>query len=343
MPVKVEVPSANAARPTSVGASSPPSPRSRSTGLQRVRGDALPGDGEHAVAQLDLRAERGEPVAQAVADLRRPLRPARARSPGRRRRARRRGTVRRSRGRARSRRRGPRSRCAGTRPACGRAGRGAPPTAARTPRRRSASIVMSMWGREGRRAPRCSTSSPSSNRAPDSRSPDTNWLDADASMQHRAARDAAGALHGERHGAAALVVDLHPERAERQDRRRHRAQPGALVAVEPDGPVRERGERAAGSASACRRGRRRSRCRRSAAPGVTTRSSPSRSMPVPSARSASTIRSVSRAASASRSRDGPSASAESTSSRLVRLFDPGRRTVAASGPRAVGAGQTSAE
>ena len=60
--------------------------------------------------------------------------------------------------------------------------------------------------------------------------------------EHRPAVDAAGAADGERHGAAALVVDLDAERPERQDRGRHRAQAGALVAVEPDGPVRERGD-----------------------------------------------------------------------------------------------------
>ena len=78
-------------------------------------------------------------------------------------------------------------------------------------------------------------------------------------------------------------------------------------------------------------------------PGVTRRSGPNglsagtSSMRTPSERSASIMSAESRECSGARSSDGPSASAASTSSRLVRLFEPGRRMDAASGPRAVGA------
>ncbi len=83
-------------------------------------------------------------------------------------------------------------------------------------------------------------------------------------------------------------------------------------------------------------------------PGVTSRSGPNTlfegtasagtsSICTPSDRSASIMSAESRECSGARSSDGPSARAASTSSRLVRLFEPGSRMDAASGPRAVGA------
>src|SRR5690606_21174710 len=59
----------------------------------------------------------------------------------------------------------------------------------------------------------------------------------------------------------------------------------------------------------------------------------------PRARSAAAIRSASRPRSARRTTPGPSASAASTSARLVTDFEPGSETVAVTGVSACGAGQ----
>ena len=91
-------------------------------------------------------------------------------------------------------------------------------------------------------------STPSSNRAAESSSAETNWLEADASIVDLAAADGAGALDRERQGAAAVVVDLDAERLERLDHAAHRAHPRARVAVEADVAVGERGDRAGRSA-----------------------------------------------------------------------------------------------
>ncbi len=77
--------------------------------------------------------------------------------------------------------------------------------------------------------------------------------------------------------------------------------------------------------------------------GVIRRSGPkapppsTSSMTVPRDRRASIISRVSRERSGARSVDGESARADRTSSRFVRLLDPGSGTVASSGPSATGA------
>ena len=75
--------------------------------------------------------------------------------------------------------------------------------------------------------------------------------------------------------------------------------------------------------------------------GATSQPSPSSSMEVRSARSASTMSPVSRARSGPRIRLGPSARAAITAARLVNDFDPGSVTTASTGPCATGAGQRS--
>ncbi len=82
---------------------------------------------------------------------------------------------------------------------------------------------------------------------------------------------------------------------------------------------------------------------RSSSAGMTRRSSPKPPVPgirsnrVPSARSPSTISSLSRDQSGACSVDGPSARAASTSSRLVSDFEPGSATTDSSGDVATGA------
>lgn len=66
-------------------------------------------------------------------------------------------------------------------------------------------------------------------------------------------------------------------------------------------------------------------------------------MTTPSARSAATIRSVSRDRSARRTIDGESASAAKGNARLVSDFEPGSATVASTGRDAVGAGHHALE
>ena len=62
--------------------------------------------------------------------------------------------------------------------------------------------------------------------------PETNCEDADASMVTAPPRTAPRAAHGERQAAAAVVVDLDAEGAQRAEHRCHRALPGVRVAVE---------------------------------------------------------------------------------------------------------------
>ena len=82
-------------------------------------------------------------------------------------------------------------------------------------------------------------------------------------------------------------------------------------------------------------------CRPAEIPGSTLQSSPLLSTAEPSAVSAAAMSPVSRDRSARRTTPGPSASAASTSSRLVSDFDPGSETLTSTGATACGAGQRS--
>ena len=75
-------------------------------------------------------------------------------------------------------------------------------------------------------------------------------------------------------------------------------------------------------------------------PGRTSQLSPSSSIPMPSARKASAIRSVSRLRNGATISDGPVACAARMSARLVSDLDPGIGTVARTGADATGAAQS---
>ena len=190
------------------------------------------------------------------------------------------------------------SRCA----ACSAAAR---PRAAASARARSAAPRAAGPRRTGSRRTRRSSTSPPSTRA--------------------------GAVDRERQRAAAVVVDVDAEGAQRLDRRAHRAGAGVLVAVDGDRAEREGRDRRDEAHHGAGETGSRSRCRRCSSPGSMIQSGPNVAV--------ATARSMRRAQRAQRlghqggvarvqrpvQRRRPSASAESTSSRLVRLFDPGRR------------------
>ena len=114
--------------------------------------------------------------------------------------------------------------------------------------------------------------------------------------------------------------------------------PGRRVAVEGDRARRPARPAGAGTASPCRRGRRRQwPARRSGRGRTTHRSSSTVETCVPMLRSPAAISSVSRARSGWRRVLDPTETAASTSARAVIDFEPGRRTVSRPG-RAVGAG-----
>ena len=197
-------------------------------------------------------------------------------------------------------------------------------------------MVMAMCGIDGSRAPRCSIRIPSRRRAPTSSSPETNWLEADASI---ITRPPAGSPPCTVNGMVPRPSSSTSTPSARRDR--------IVVAI---GRARARGspsKRTGPSASAATGGRKRisvpARPQSISVPPATgpgsIRRSPSavRSMRAPSRTRASTMSSVSRATSGRRRTDGPCASAESTSSRFVRLFEPGRATTADSGAVALGA------
>ena len=93
----------------------------------------------------------------------------------------------------------------------------------------SDSIVMSMCGMLGSRSPRWTRCSPTSKRGAASSRPETNWLDALASIDDLAAAHVPVAAHDERKRPVAAVVDVDADIAQRLDHRAHRAVQGALV------------------------------------------------------------------------------------------------------------------
>ena len=212
-----------------------------------------------------------------------------------------------------------------------------------TPRASRAAIVISMCGIDGRRSPVCRRVSPSAKRGAASRRPETNWLDALASIATSPPRTAPEPhrLKG-RAPRPSSLTSTPSARSEsivvRMGRRRAASSPSKAT-----GP----------RASAATGGRKRMTVPASptsmlvepvsSAAGVTRRSGPyapspgTSSTPTPSARSAAIMSAESRECRGRRSSDGPSASAARTSSRLVRLFDPGRARRASSGPVARGA------
>ena len=201
---------------------------------------------------------------------------------------------------------------------------------------------MAMCGIEGTGLPSCSTSTPSSKRAPASSSAETNWDDAEASMttcppctdpvprtsNGKAPRPASSMSTPRVLSAAStsptgrLRMCGSPSKATRPDD--SPATGGTKRSTVPARPQ---------STSASR----------SNGPGVTGQSAPDVSTRAPSAVSAAAIRVVSRERSARRTTDGPSARAASTSARLVRDLLPGSETTASTGPRARGAGHGFAE
>ena len=74
---------------------------------------------------------------------------------------------------------------------------------------------MSMCGMLGRRAPAWTRCSPTSNRGAASSRPETNWLEALASIDDLAAAHVAVPAHGERQRPVAAVVDVDADVAER--------------------------------------------------------------------------------------------------------------------------------
>jgi hypothetical protein len=212
-----------------------------------------------------------------------------------------------------------------------------------TPRRARQAIVISMWGRLGRRSPVCRRVRPLRNRGRGEQKARDELARGGGVDRELAALDRAGALHRERHRAASVVADVDPEAAQRLDRGAHRTPPGLRVAVDPDRPEGEGRDRR----QEAHDGPGEAGVDRDAAEQLTGRDeqigavvpSPATSViPTPSCFRASIMRAESRECSGWMSRDGPSASAASTSSRLVRLFEPGSRRRAASGAEATGAG-----
>jgi hypothetical protein len=213
-----------------------------------------------------------------------------------------------------------------------------------TPRAASVWIVISMCGWLGTRSPECLSTRPWSKRLAESSRPDTNWLELEASMTisppptrpvpctvkgRAAAPSSAMSTPSRRRDEIVVVIGL----------RRAASSPSNTV-----GP----------SASAATGGMKRITVPArpqstvvlpsSSSAGVMIQSSPNSPSPamgsivVPIDRRASTIRAVSRECSGARRVDGDSARAERTSSRLVRLFEPGRTTEATMGPAAFGDG-----
>ena len=213
MPVMVLGPSARAASATRVGASSPASERSRSTPrmprppsapARRRTVSRSPSTVTVAPNSGSRSARAGAPTWVVVG------RPAGDRDVSRRRRAPRRGTVRRWRGRARCRRRSARI---GPGATIQRPGSGLVDVDAARARgwRSSSRCAAGSAGARRRGAGRGRRSK----RAAASSRPETNWLDAEASIVELAAGRPAGAVHGERQGAAAVVVDVDAEGAQR--------------------------------------------------------------------------------------------------------------------------------
>ena len=239
MPVNVLGPSANAASATRLGTSSPASERSRST-PRMPRPPSAPGSGARTVsrsASIETRAPKrgrisaswaptwvvsaGQPVMVTCP----PATSAATRNGAAFERS---GSMSTSTARI-----GPGSTF--QRPGSG--------LATSMPRAARVAIVISMCGRLGRRSPTWRRSRPRSNRGAESSRPDTNWLDADASISSGPPRDPTRAVDGEREGAAAVVVEVDAERLQALDRAAHRPTAGALVAVEGRRSERERRDR----------------------------------------------------------------------------------------------------
>ena len=188
-----------------------------------------------------------------------------------------------------------------------------------TPTSRSASTVMTTCGALGIGGPTCSTTRPSSKRAAASSSPDTNWLDADASIRSvpPRTRPVPRTVNGSRPASAGLVRLDARVRAGRPARSPSGAAgpPGRRRSAPGPGPARRREGR---SASRCRRGRSRSSAGPRNGPGVTSQSGPKAPAPgtsstrAPRAASAPAMSPVSRECRGARSREGSSARAAST-------------------------------
>src|SRR5664279_2762920 len=209
----------------------------------------------------------------------------------------------------------------------------------RTPTAQSAATVIRMCGSDGSGPPRCSTRTPSVNDAPDSRSPETNWEDALASMVTvppgsapvpcRVNGKAPPSMEAPRARSASSTMDI--------GRRRAAGSPSKVIspfAVAASAgrnrmtvPARPQSITAGPDSGA----------------GSTSQSAPSPVMSwvitVPSARNAAAINSVSRLRRAPISLDGPVAWAARISARLVRDFEPGTVTVAVTGRVATGTDQ----
>ena len=117
------------------------------------------------------------------------------------------------------------------------------PSSTTTPASRSVSTVISMCGRLGTALPSWCTVTPSSKRGAGQQQPGDELrggrgVEGDGTAAHRP-----HAVHGERQAAAAVVVDLDAEGAQRPEHRCHRALPGVRVTVEAHRPVREPGHR----------------------------------------------------------------------------------------------------
>ena len=210
-----------------------------------------------------------------------------------------------------------------------------------TPRSRSMATVIAMWGSEGTGGPACRISSPPASRAPTSSSALTYCDEVEASRVTVPPREVGPPGHGERQAVPVAVGgDLGAEVAQRAEQRLHRTRVRLRVAVEGDRAVGQQGQRRDeahhGAGEAAVDGPAAGEGSRAGSP-ATRRPTPRRS--TPRVRSASRISWVSRASRPFTMVEGPSASAASTSARLVSDFEPGTVTVAVTGTGACGAGQ----
>ena len=211
-----------------------------------------------------------------------------------------------------------------------------------TPDSRSIASVISMCGPDGTAAPPTWISStPSSKRAAESRRPETNCDEAEASISTRPPRrePAPATVNGRLSPVTSAPRARSASRTVAWGRTRAAGSPSNVevpVASAASGGTKRMTvpARPHSTSAPCR------------LPGVTTRSvSPGAGGPVgpsirvPSAVSAPIIRSVSRLRNVPLSRAGASASAARTRARLVSDLDPGTGTTASTGVPATGAFQ----
>jgi hypothetical protein len=213
------------------------------------------------------------------------------------------------------------------------------PSSTAAPAARSISTVIRRCGALGTGGPQWRTTIPRSNRGAASSSPETNWLDADASMTISPPRTAPDpcTVSGRPPPAAVSIstpIVRSPSISGPSGRTRACGSPSKVISPVASAATggRNRMTVPASPTSTCAGPR--------IASGRTTQRSPWWvETCAPMARRPAAISSVSRARNGPRSVDGPAAMALSTSARAVMDLEPGRRTVVLTGAFAVGAVQ----